>query len=135
MMVMGGGGGVSCTLCGFIIVTQIPVTLQPLHHLLHLVVPISPKDNQATDNAREHQRNREAYPETPKFHILFKGEVDAHWDTDDIIGTNSREYRMSVSEWGFGEYLHEVKKGTGSLSTLRAQDTRDNGGQPIHELE
>ena len=42
---------------------------------------------------------------------------------------------MRVLKWGFGGNLHKVKQGTSSLSTLSTQDTGDDGGQPIHNLE
>jgi len=47
------------------------------------MIPIGPKNDQATNNADEH---RETNPKTPKFHILFKGKVDTYWGTDDIEG-------------------------------------------------
>lgn len=111
---------ISCTLGRFVIAIRIPVVLQPLHHLLHLTVPIRSKDNQATDTTGEHQSDRETNPESPELHILPKGKVDAHRDTNDIIGTNEGKHRMSVLESGFGEGLHEVKEGAGCLSALCA---------------
>ena len=41
---------------------------------------------------------------------------------------------MSVPEREFSGDLHDVEEGTGYLPTLRAQNTSDNGGKPIHKL-
>jgi len=89
-----GGRGISCTLGRFTVVAQIPVIIQPLHDLLHLTIPVGPKDNQATNDTGTHQSDGETNPETPQFHVVLKSKVDAQWDTNDIIGTNGREYRM-----------------------------------------
>jgi len=99
------------------------------------MVPIGPKNNQATNSTGAQQRDRETNPKTPKFHVVLKGKIDAQWDTDDIIGTNDRKSDMSVLEWEFGGDLHKVKNRTGCLSALCAQNASHNGGQPIHELE
>jgi hypothetical protein len=85
------GRRVSCTLGGFDTATRIPITLQPVRHLPHLMVPICPENDQATRSAGAHQSDRETDPKTPEPHMLSEGEVDTYRDTDDIIGTNDRE--------------------------------------------
>ena len=59
------GREVSRALCRFVPVTHDPLTLQPIHNLLHLIVPIDPKDNQTTDDTGGRQSNRETNPKTP----------------------------------------------------------------------
>ena len=87
---------ISCTLSGFVVATHIPVPLQPIHHLLHLEVPIGPKDDQTADDAGQDQSDGETDPKTPKFHILFEGEVDARWNADNIIGTKTRKFACEI---------------------------------------
>jgi len=89
------GRKISSTLGGCVNVTKISLTFQPLPHLLHLVVPVGPSDNKATNDTGGHQSDRETNPETPKFHILLKGEVDARWNTKDVIGANNGGHQMS----------------------------------------
>ena len=106
-------------LCGFIIVAQIPFISQPFHHLLHLVIPIGPKDHQATDDAARGQRDREADPETREPHVLLKGEIDTHRETNNVIRADSKRcLAVSVLESGFGVDSHKIKNGTGPLSSL-----------------
>lgn len=64
----------------------IVAALQPLHHLLHFIIPIGSEDGQAANDAVEHQGDREANPEARELHMLRKCEVDAQRDTEDIIG-------------------------------------------------
>jgi len=88
-----GSRRISYTLGRFGVVTQIRIILQPLQNLLHFAIPIGPKNNQATDGTGAQQCDRETNPKTPKFHVVLKSKVDAQWNTDDIIGTNDREYQ------------------------------------------
>ena len=83
------GKRVSCTLGRFDTVTRIPITLQPLRHLPHLMVPIYRENVQASNGASAQQSDRETNPKTLEPHIVSEGEVHANRNTDDIIGTDT----------------------------------------------
>ena len=87
----GDGRKVSRALCGLRVVIHNPLALQPIHNLLHLIVPIDPKGNQTTNDAGEYQSNRETDPKTPELHILFEGEIDPYRNPKSVIRTKSGE--------------------------------------------
>ena len=62
------------------------------------MIPIGPKDNQAADDIGTYQSEGETDPETPQPHVVLESNIHADRDTKAIIGTNIREYQMSVSE-------------------------------------
>ena len=100
------------------------------------MVPIDPKDHQAADYAARGQRDHEADPEAWELHVLLKGEIDTHRETNNVIRTNGKRCLVaSVLESRFSVDSHKVKNGTGPLSTLSTQDTTHNGGQSIRKLE
>jgi len=82
---------ISCTPGRFIVAVQIPITLQPLHDLLHLTIPIGPKDDQTADGTGKYQSDSETDPKTPQPHAVLESDVHADWDTNAIIGTNVGE--------------------------------------------
>ena len=126
----------SHTLSRYVVVICVPIVLQSFYHLLHLVVPIGPHDNHTANTAGERQSDSEADPETPEFHVMLEGEVDAQRDTNDIIRAGD-EKALGISVWerGFSGDLHKVKEGASCLPTLSTKNAGRNSSQSIHDLE
>ena len=65
----------------------LPISLlQPLLHLLHLILPIRPQAEPRPQQRTIHKRNRETYPQPMQLIVQVESQVNSNGDADNIVG-------------------------------------------------